>query len=169
VRTKEVRVSNDIEEFLRRAAARRQQRQGQVPQQPLHAQRAPEIQILSPAAEAEVVEAMPVEESVAQHVSQYLATDEFRQRAAQLGEEVGQADDQLKAHLSQTFEHKVGDLGASTTPVQMAPVESVGSDAPMVQRTAARRAGEIAAMFRSPKSLRQAIILSEIMRRPDEM
>jgi hypothetical protein len=165
-------MAGDIEEFLRRAAARRQQRQGQPPQQAGQAApqgfapQQPQIQIIEPTVEAEVIEAEPVHESVSQHVTQYLASDEFGQRTSHLGEHVGQADDQMKSHLSQVFEHRVGDLGATTSPVQMEAVGTVGDEAPSVHRSVNRRADEISAMFRSPRSLRQAIILSEIMNRP---
>lgn len=160
-------MADDIEEFLRRAAARRQQRQAQQPQRP--AFRPPDIEIIEPVVEADIVEATPAEESVAEHVSHYLPSSEFGDRERRLGEEIALADEHLKSHLSQVFEHHIGDLGEVTPAVQLAPEGTVGEDVPQVtQRDISSRANEIVQMFRSPKSMRQAILLSEIMHRPED-
>jgi hypothetical protein len=159
-------MSDDIEEFLRRAAARRQQRQGQPPQRPMYAPPPPpDIEIIEPV-EADIVEAVAADESVAEHVSHYLAADEFQQRASHLGEEVGQADEHLKSHLTEVFEHRVGDLGSTSMAVEMAAVDTIGEDIPTVTRDRSG-ATDIVKMFRSPASMRQAILLSEIMHRPE--
>jgi len=155
-------MSDDIEEFLRRAAARRQQRQGQQPQRAAYTPPPPDIEIIEP----DIVEAVAADESVADHVSHYLAADEFRERASHLGEEVGLADEHLKSHLSAVFEHRVGDLGSATSAVQMTTADTLADDVTSATRESSRGASEIVKMFRSPLSMRQAILLSEIMHRP---
>ena len=47
--------------------------------------------------DAEIVEAEPVHEGVAEHVSHHLDTRDVTSRAAQLGAEVGLSDDKLEA------------------------------------------------------------------------
>ena len=101
--------------------------------------------------DAEVVEAEPVHEGIAEHVSHHLDTKDVTSRASQLGAAVGQADDKLEAHIHDKFDHdlsKIDDL----------PTDAEEAGKPV--------ASEIAEMLRDPKSIRQAVILSEILNRP---
>jgi hypothetical protein len=112
--------------------------------------------------EPEVVEAEPVRprETVAEHVSHYLDSQEMAQRAAALGAEVRSATSDLEARLHETFDHEVGKVvGAEAQASSQAPTP------PGVVPTA----GEIAHMLRSPASIRQAVVLSEILNRPQHL
>ena len=155
-------MSDEIEAFLRRAAARRQQRQGgqqQRPAAPPPRTLVPEIQIIEPAAEAEIVEAQPVRERTVG--GQHLDTGDFAERASHMGERVGQADDKMEAHLQQVFDHKVGRLASSRkSDLQPQPATTATP-------TPGTASSDIAAMLRSPQSIRQAIILSEILAPPE--
>lgn len=167
-------MSDDIEEFLRRAAARRQQRQAQgagppkpqrapqsrPPQRPVH-QPPPDIQIVEP----EVIEAETVHESVANQVQQYFGSANLIS-----GDEVDQADEQMETHLHQVFDHRVGQLRDTSVGVKEPAEPQLDRSAPGAEKGKAKGKGAnfIAEMLRSPKSLRQAIVVSEILRRPSD-
>ena len=102
--------------------------------------------------EAEIVEAEPVEaeESVAEYVQHHLNTNDITNEASQLGAEVARADDNLQAHIHDRFDHDL----------------SVIDDLPTNEDAPATPESDIAKMLRNPTSIRQAIILSEILSRP---
>ena len=131
---------SDIEDFLRRAAQRRVQA------------KRPEIEIME-LVDAEIVEAEPVD--VAAHVATYLDSSDFSSRASQLGERVGLADDVMDAHLHAKFDNRLGSMGLQ--PLELEVVEERSGDGLTM---------EYLELLRSPKHLRQAIILSEILQRP---
>jgi hypothetical protein len=114
---------------------------------------------------AEVIEPeMPLGRGVAAHVKQHLGTDTIAQRDAHLGETVGHADEKVEDRLQEVFGHHVGRLATSTADDQI----SQGTDAdvwsgPAV--TTGQVAGDVIQMLRSPQHLRQAFILSEILKR----
>jgi hypothetical protein len=137
---------SDIEAFLRRAAERR----GQVKRPPI------EIMEL---VEAEIVDAEPV--GVGSHVASHLDTSGFTERASHLGERAGLADDDMDAHLHAKFDHRLGSLGLQPSQVELVEAQTsvdTGSD----------RASDLLQLFRSPRHLQQAIILSEILQRPTD-
>jgi len=177
---------DEVEEFLRRAAARRAAAQQQPqrpapapaawsqppPQQPPPAPpRRPaslaEVVMLEPVrpVEAEVVDAELADQqdrlggSVAQHMR---GTQEIAEHTRHLGEEVDLADDKLEARLHQTFDHKVGDLKKSTMEAAALSPSQEARDAPLPS------AASIALLLPNPQNVRNAIILAEILRRPDE-
>jgi hypothetical protein len=176
---------NEIEEFLKRAAAMRARQQGVAPATPP----APPVQAppaaplaspLNPIArsaplhtrlsnlevqDAEVIEAEEVSgDDVADYVTRHLDSSKFSQRASRLGSDIKSSDEDIEAHLHQTFEHRLGQLGASTTKAE----DSVLDEEENAARTAAAAITRISlgAMLRSPQSLRNAIILSEVLNPP---
>ena len=178
-------MRNEVEEFLKRVArmraeaeaqARAGQQQRPAPQLPPQPQPpapspqptpafAPPQQNLAHASpiEAEVVNAELADmgDSVARHVTEHLRGAELiAEHTRHLGEEVDQADDKLESHLHQVFDHQVGRL--KTTATDYAALAA--SDAKRTGFTA----GSIAGMLLSPDNLRNAIILGEILTRPDE-
>jgi hypothetical protein len=115
--------------------------------------------------EAEVVDAELAEQpdrlgrGVAQHMR---GTQEIAEHTRHLGEEVDQADDKLEARLHQVFDHKLGDLKKST-------LEAAAVSPSQATRDAALPgAASIANLLIDPQNVRNAIILAEILRRPDE-
>ena len=154
-------MAGDIEDFLRRAAQRRAGRQ--APQQPAPP---PDIQIL----DAEVInEQVPQAQilsggSVDQHVSQHIADGVFDDRLAQLGQEVDRSDDLMEAHLQEHFEHDLGQLGAKTAAAAESTLDDDSPKAPPPPI----QPGDFARMLCDPASIRQAIILSEILTRPED-
>lgn len=143
-------MAKDIEEFLKMAAARRRQAQttGQAPAKPT---------AKPPQKKPAVVENVQVEvvsrsESVAEHVKSHIDTRRLQEHASRLGAEVGLADEKLEERLQSTFDHSVG-----TLKMQKARPKRSAKIKPVVD----------AVMLSSPATIRQAIIVSEILNRPE--
>ncbi len=176
-------MARDIEEFLKMAAQRRQQQKqnagGQVPQparpqpaappagQSPPAQQRPPIVQQPPQKKPPQKQATPPpqpvrqlsQQSVSDHVRQHIDTRDIVSHADRLGEVVGLADDKLDGRLHDVFDHSVATLKQDK---QSGPGTSASSS-----RNTSKIAAELHAMLRSPSSVRQAIILSEILKRPD--
>ena len=176
---------DEVEEFLRRAAARRAQAEAQRraqqanppvrpvappagPQRP--AQRTPPgrlTQRLEPG-EVEILEAELVEtEPIGGPRRLGPAVEGLRDGSRQIGSraptahDVDQADENMEAHLHQVFDHKLGHLRKDNIAEGPAPRVASASDTRVSEA-----ASSIANMLRSPASLRNAIILNEIMTPP---
>lgn len=170
---------NEIEEFLKRAAAMRARQQGAAAAAPAPATVSTPPPSLSrvappPAArlsnlevqDAEVIEAEEVTgDDVADYVTRHLDSTKFTRRASRLGAEVKSADEGIEAHLHQTFEHRLGQLGASTSQAEDSILDEEENALARATK-AAMASASIADMLRSPQSLRNAIILSEILNPP---
>jgi hypothetical protein len=153
-----VNILNELEKMLREAA-QQQGAQGSPRRRPR-----PDREIIH-AVDAEIVEAEPVYESVAERVAEDINTSDLARHASRLsdhashlGADVGQADDRLEDRLHETFDHDLGRIHDDSV------TDDAGAKRPgRVSSTA----GEIAEMFRTPKSICQAVLLSEILNRPD--
>lgn len=188
-------MADEIEEFLRRAAMRRAAAQHQAAQQPQGFQLpanppppAPLRSALQPTyvdvepVEVEVVYDEPeVGSGVASQVTRDLDSRQFGESARHLGEEVGLADDKMDARLHRKFDHQVGHLRSTTaaTPTVTAGQSfdearhGVAGAAPAGAGDAAAQAAgvsaaEIALLLRTPRNIRHAIIMNEILTRPEE-
>lgn len=148
-----VDVTDEIDVFMHRVLGR--QDDEETP--PIRNEPAPVERPL----EAEVVAEEPGGGRVVEHVEKYFNSQEFSRRAGRLGGEVVQADEKLEQRLHRTFDHKLGQLG--TTAVE--PSDIFGTAAVEIPPTFA--AGW-AAMLSNTDSVRQAIVLSEIIHRPEE-
>ena len=159
-------VEDEIGDFLRRAVQRgAAQKPAEGPQPPRPAQ---------PPMMAEVAALVPDEEQplgsrLRQHVGEYLDEKEFSNWASKLGAEVAQADEHLAEHLHEALDHQLSRVAAK-------PGES--SVAPGVDQPAGREdlSGEVPAvavaglpvLLSNPQNLRQAIIITEILQRPED-
>lgn len=161
---------SDIDDFLRRAAQRRKSGQPQQPQKPATQRpvKKPVIEILEPVhveplIDAEVIDAEPVSgDDVGQHVAQHLDTSSFSDRASHMAEEVGHADDKLESRLHSTFDHQVGRLSHGDQ------VSAVSPENPEeVTRDRSATGIEVLGLLQNPKTLRDAVILAEIFKRPE--
>jgi hypothetical protein len=104
-----------------------------------------------------------VGDSVAAHMRH---SQDIAAHVEMLGDRVESADEDMAAHLQQTFDHAVGRLKKTTDgPVQLAPTSP--SVAAIVTRDASPAHG-IAELLRSPQSVRNAFILAEVLKRPDQ-
>ncbi|WP_254513683.1 hypothetical protein [Anatilimnocola floriformis] len=172
-------MRDEVEEFLRRAAARRAQaeakrREQQQPAKPAPPPQQPQRQPLvqrQPLAQRAPVQAEPLVEiidaevadtssSFNSSVSQHLrGTTEIARHASSLGAEVDQADDRLEARLHKTFDHQLGQLKDTTT---AAPVKQ-----PMQTSDALLASMNLTRLLSNAQSIRNAIILSEVLNRPE--
>ncbi len=177
-------LRREVEEFLRRAQGQQPQQQKPQPRQPQRAQqrasrqpvqqarrqqgRAPEPKLQpvrrlveserpEPAAPVSPLSAprpltapSPLGTGVALH-SQALV-----EHAQTLGSQVAQADERMEAHLREKFVHQLGALAPATA----SPVHE--------STAAANAAAQLRTMLSRPESVRQIIVASEILRRPEE-
>lgn len=191
-------MARDIEEFLRRAAERRKQNQGQAAPKPPpvseHPPQAPPQRKQRLADEADdrkspeeldpyrelprsreagpsnpaPPKAPPVarqakpqrkkRESIAEHVRGAIVVSDVTENASHLGEEVGLADEKLEARLEK-FDHKIGALEGMSS-IQDDRVETKGPDK-------SHLAVSLLKLFKQPQTIRQSILISEVLKRPD--
>ena len=150
-------MARDIEEFLKRAAERRkQQLQGQAPAQ-RPSQRPQEV-----ISEVEIVKAAPRpkrEQGIAESVRSHINTSDIAEHAEHLGERIQNVDERVADRLGQKFDREVAHLhdGEMVTD-QTHPQAGLSPASPAAE--------ELIQMLSSPQTLRQAILVSEILRRP---
>lgn len=152
-------------------AAARQQRAEAGAARPIRRAPTPRLVEKEKPIEAVVVGEQPVGGQVARQVEKYLDTGELTQHATQLGGEVAQADQQIDQRLHQVFDHQMSRLEAApgeaaTPPVAVGPMELSGE--PAAEEIPATFATSLTDLLSDPESVRQAIVFSEILRRPEE-
>jgi hypothetical protein len=176
-------VKEEIDEFLSRAAKKKQgpatpadpTRRISQPSIPL-AQRVDSTRRISqpsiPLAqrveplEAEVVRERPVGGAVSAHVKKYLDEKEFDQRASKLGGDVAAADTKIEQHLKEVFGHGISKLAAKPGETASPPTPQTAG---IFQDAALPAAGAgLVALLNNIDSLRQAIVLNEILQRPSD-
>lgn len=112
---------------------------------------------------AEVVEEPVTGDDVAAHVDQYLDPKRVTSRSERFGEEVALADDHLDAHQRELFgQGPRGGLSAA----RMGTTTAAAPTSPSAKAVNCI-AQDVAALVRAPQNLRAALILGEILRRPD--
>lgn len=163
-------MSDEIQEFLRRAAQRRAQQklQGMQPPAPSPPQ-APKPEKRQQRkskplpSDDDVVDAeiasRPLSK-VAREVEADLDTRSFQQRADRLGDVPEQSDERMQQHLHEKFDHQLGRLGSGTKSV----TDQVSPDGPMSISAAPHPLLE---QLANPQSLRAAFIFSEIFQRKE--
>jgi hypothetical protein len=140
---------------------RRRPAQGQAPSRRQQPPVRTQTRASQRAASASAEDQWDKPEDVATHVRKHLDTQEFEQRTGSLGK-LAELDDTVDEHVQQSFDHRLGtlvDQGVST--------EAEGSGATMAEPgVAVAAAAGIAEVLANPESLRNAIILQEILRPP---
>ncbi len=141
--------ANELDEFLRRAAGGGQPARRQPP---------PVRPVVAQPVMAEATDELEVIESVVDHMSHSADDSRFEQPQQQNDE------------VSQKFDQQIGQLGSTST--QAAHAAAIADDeAPaqeVLETMPSTGAAGLAAMLASPASLRQAILLSEILKRPEQ-
>jgi hypothetical protein len=154
-------MMRELENLLREIAEQRRgggQPAGRYRGSPVDAQSVEPVDLIEPV-DAEIVDAEPVHDWRKDNADQpvhRLDTDDLTQHAAHLGAQVGLADEKLEARIHDKFDHdlsKIDDAYADTR-----------RDGGTTEQTAASL--DVAEMLRNPQSIRQAIILSEVLNRP---
>lgn len=100
----------------------------------------------------------PKRESIADHVRQAIVVSDVTENAMRLGQEVGLADEKLEARLAK-FDHSVGGLEGMTS-IQDERVPTEGPDK-------SHLAVALLDLFKKPQTIRQSILVSEILKRPN--
>jgi hypothetical protein len=161
-----VNATKEIEEFMRRAAAKPRPVANAAP-----VRRPPQLRPpVEKPVQAQVIAEEPVGAKIGKQVERDLDTGEFTKRTTQLGNEVAQADREIDQHLHQVFDHHVSNLElmpgeAATPPVAVGPVEL--SEQSLLDIPATFATG-LTDLLANPDSVRQAIVLNEILHRPEE-
>lgn len=157
-------MARDIEEFLRKAAERRQQAaKGNAqptppPAMPIQPPRRP-VAPPTPQIAIPVAEEVTYRESIAEHVRKAVNSKSVSQSAARLGQEVALADDKLESRLHEKFDHTVSRLANTNDPPASKKQKRKSNDKPAAMT--------IFEMLKSPQNVGQAILLAEILKRPN--
>ena len=165
-------MARDIEEFLRRAAERRKKAQqgGDGNQQRPPAQRPappPPPQTIS---ERDIVPARTAfpeqqphsigEESISESVRRHIDVSDIVDHVDHLAEDIEQADERMDAHLDDVFDHEVGKLGSG----------GKGATDELNRATRTNKATkDLLRLLQNPASVRQSIMIAEILRRPNSL
>jgi len=156
-------MEDEIGDFLRRAMKRGGAEQARPRPRPV--ERPPLAQLAEPQQplEAEVVRDAPLGSGVKKHVGQYLDSGEFQRRTSQLGDEVAQADEHVEKHLHEVFDHQLGQVanipGESALPSRAGPLTP--------ERLPPTAAAGLPVLLSNAENIRQAIIITEILQRPE--
>lgn len=155
-------LADEIGEFLRRAAQKRgagagqPQAQQQRPRQQRPAPRPVQVEVVEP-------ERPPVGEGLKQRVAQDIDTTKFKTRAAGLGRVAAQSEAKTKERLRKKFDRKLGQLESTRSVVEEAASPEDGT-----LFIPATGAAGLAALLSEPQALRQAVVLHEILKRPED-
>ena len=154
-------LDDEIGEFLRRASRANRSAQppatgaatGAAPGRPRTARRAEQP------VQAETVEETPSGGGVTEHVRKFMDAGEFGRRTSELGTGVAQADEKMDQRLHGVFDHNVGQL--SDVYDQAAATVQRPGDMPLATP------GGVIALLSRPENVRQAIMISEVLTRPE--
>ena len=167
-------LAGEIDNFLKRATQKRQEKSRRkqpakaivIPPPPAASK--PSRRLTQSAADIAGFEVSSFG-SVAEHVEKHLNTREFAERASQLvDEDIAKDDAEREAHLKEVFGHQVGRLAdTSILPTARQLSDRAAAKAGTAGATAATAANTIAALLSNPENLKQAIVLNEILTRPE--
>ena len=152
-------MARDIEEFLRRAAERRNQ---QVQQQKQAQPKQPSQRLREVISEVEIVEPSPPmrQQGVAEQFRSRINTSEIAEHARNLGGRIQNVDDSVAERLGSKFNRDVSRMDDRVTITDDGQNQTTREDSSQIAR-------DLVEMLKSPATVRQAIVVSEILRRPD--
>jgi hypothetical protein len=152
---------DEIAEFLRNANQRQRPAGHQPPPPPPPSPTRPSVFPPRPRVE-EPLEAEVVAPSTG-HLRETLAARTLTSSSSgPLGGEVAQSDDRLQGHLHQVFDHQLSDLSTGEASSTAPTAGQFRSPSPAMAPSAG-----LVSLLTNADSLRQAIILSEILNRPE--
>lgn len=167
-------VEDEISDFLRRAAQKRQSEgaRGAAASVPSPAPptrvnpRQPQRRRAAPPPPPQVVEAVhvdapPTGEGVAAHVRQHLDTADFAARANKMGN-VAQKSRVAMSHLESSFDNEHGTLATSSDSVTSAAAAETPANA------GPSTIDRLLTLLQDPQGMRQAVLANEVLRRPTE-
>ena len=88
----------------------------------------------------------------------------------ELAKRIESADERIESHLHQVFDHRLGTLGADTadTVIREGTDAVVWSDREDDRTVDSPLAEQVFELLSSPQQMRTAVVLSEILKRPDD-
>ena len=120
---------------------------------------------------AEVVAAVTAGDQVADHDQKHLVKDGFASRRQELGGQVISADRQNDQRLHQVFDHTLGKITAVLDDTAAPSAPAADQNEPDIHDESAvpipTFATDLASLLTDPGSLQQAVVLSEILQRPE--
>ncbi|REK12753.1 MAG: hypothetical protein DWQ37_11020 [Planctomycetota bacterium] len=170
-------LQSEIEEFLRRANERRKEKarraapqQQQRPQPAQRSEPAPRSdRPLQPAASEEPLDVQPLEhsfDSVATSVQKHFSSQKREEYVDHLAEEISQADEEMERHLHEAFDHTLGSLRSRSQEPDPHADADADSHALKVDKSSPSTAKAMAGLLANPQSIKQAVLLKEILERP---
>jgi len=168
-------VRAEIDKFLRDVARRgaagrpQQARPAGPPQPPVPAWRPstpapPRLQEEPVHVEPVELEVLPEDTSVAEHVRQQA----FRTLSPDVGTGLSESDKAIKEHMHGTFDHRLGALGETPGESgQAAQAQETETPEDRITPFPAVAAAGLAALFADAQTVRQAILINEILQRPE--
>jgi len=162
----------------RQPPQRQQPPRQQTPLQPKPPQRQQPRRQPPPPIEAEIVEAVPVsrrrqqprtgqqkkkplrEQSVAKHVRTHIDVSDVSARADTLGDRIENVHDQIEAKVHKHLDHDLTELDDTASVTELPPPKIFGAKSDAF-------AQELREMLANPHQVGKAIILAEILKRPD--
>lgn len=165
-------LAGEIEEFLERATQKRQEKSRRKPAKTVVTAAAPvpppkpARRLVQSTSENQGFE-VTTGEAVAEHVRKHLDNRQFTERAEHLTDDITKSDTQREAHHKQVFEHKLGRLADTSTSQHAQDASDSAASQQATHDASAAAATPIASMLANPESLRQAIVLNEILMRPE--
>lgn len=162
----------EIEAFLRRARGEQPKPKPQPQPQPAPVEQVRRL-VEKPRSIKQQESPQQTRESITEHVQRHISSRPVGEHARDLGKSVGQADEMLESHLHDVFDHKIGSLAKE----QLDRDIPQGTDAAIWETAESKRqkradaAGDrselILGMLGNRESIKQAIILGEVLKRPD--
>lgn len=170
-------MAKDIEDFLRRAAERRREQQKPAPAPPPPPPPQPRRPTLAESRptpvepiiidDIEVVEEVSYanrpglrQQSVQEHVKQYLDTSDIASHAEQLGDRISDVSRQVDQRVHQHLDHDISKIDDRPTITDDPTPAIVGAQSNALT-------GELRKMLSNPQAAGKAIFLAEILKRPE--
>jgi hypothetical protein len=109
------------------------------------------------------------DEGVAEHVRKHVFPQKFGGLTSDVGMALRGAGDSMEGHLHAVFDHELGRLGhVPGESAEIAEAEEAETPEDRITSIPVTAAAGLAAILANPTSLRQAILLNEILQRPEE-
>jgi hypothetical protein len=125
----------------------------------------------------------PLRESLSQHVAESLDNSKFARRATQLSQVQEESDNEFKQHMQRVFQRELGTLktesagifetaaataaDVTATALAKATASAAGSQSATAPVVVRKGSTDISLFLAGRKNMRDAMILSEIMQRPE--
>ena len=107
--------------------------------------------------------------TVTDHVRTHMPSAQFGHVGSKLGQEVKDVDARMDEHVHSVFDHRLGhlaDSAASAVELSAAVQGPIATD--QVQASGENMAASLVAMLSKPDGVRQAVLVGEILQRPEQ-